>query len=83
MADNVLHQGVSGVTDLMIKPGMINLDFADIRSVMTKWAKPPMGRRSIRRRPRHGTAGSHSQPAAGQNNPERRTGFADQCHGRV
>ncbi|MBT6256645.1 MAG: cell division protein FtsZ, partial [Alphaproteobacteria bacterium] len=43
MADNVLHQGVSGVTDLMIKPGMINLDFADIRSVMTEMGKAIMG----------------------------------------
>lgn len=43
MADNVLHQGVSGVTDLMIKPGMINLDFADIRSVMTEMGKAMMG----------------------------------------
>ena len=31
---SVLHQGVCGVTDLMIKPGQINLDFADIRAVM-------------------------------------------------
>ena len=43
MADNVLHQGVSGVTDLMIKSGMINLDFADIRSVMTEMGKAMMG----------------------------------------
>jgi cell division protein FtsZ len=43
MADNVLHQGVSGVTDLMIKPGMVNLDFADIRSVMTEMGKAMMG----------------------------------------
>ena len=34
MADDVLHSGVRGVTDLMVVPGLINLDFADIRSVM-------------------------------------------------
>ena len=43
MADAVLHQGVCGVTDLMIKPGIINLDFADIRSVMTEMGKAMMG----------------------------------------
>jgi len=43
MADEVLHQGVSGVTDLMLKPGIINLDFADIRSVMTEMGKAMMG----------------------------------------
>ena len=42
MADAVLHQGVCGVTDLMIKPGIINLDFADIRSVMTEMGKAMM-----------------------------------------
>ncbi len=43
MADDVLHKGVSGVTDLMIKPGNINLDFADIRSVMSEMGKAMMG----------------------------------------
>ena len=43
MADEVLYQGVSGVTDLMLKPGIINLDFADIRSVMTEMGKAMMG----------------------------------------
>ena len=43
MADAVLHQGVIGVTDLMLKPGIINLDFADIRSVMTEMGKAMMG----------------------------------------
>jgi cell division protein FtsZ len=43
MADTVLHQGVCGVTDLMIKPGQINLDFADIRSVMGEMGKAMMG----------------------------------------
>lgn len=42
-ADRVLHSGVRGVTDLMVMPGMINLDFADIRSVMTEMGKAIMG----------------------------------------
>lgn len=43
LADDVLHSGVRGVTDLMIKPGMINLDFADIRAVMSEMGKAMMG----------------------------------------
>ncbi|MBF0250072.1 MAG: cell division protein FtsZ [Alphaproteobacteria bacterium] len=43
MADNVLYSGVRGVTDLMVMPGLINLDFADIRSVMSEMGKAMMG----------------------------------------
>jgi cell division protein FtsZ len=43
MADDVLHAGVGGVTDLMVKPGLINLDFADIRAVMSEMGKAMMG----------------------------------------
>ncbi|NNE78663.1 MAG: cell division protein FtsZ [Silicimonas sp.] len=43
MADDVLHQGVKGVTDLMVRPGLINLDFADVRSVMDEMGKAMMG----------------------------------------
>ncbi len=43
MADEVLQSGVRGVTDLMIKPGLVNLDFADIRSVMREMGKAMMG----------------------------------------
>ena len=43
MADEVLHSGVSGITDLMIKPGLINLDFADVRTVMNEMGKAMMG----------------------------------------
>jgi len=43
MADQVLDCGVRGVTDLMVKPGLINLDFADIRAVMTEMGKAMMG----------------------------------------
>jgi len=43
MADEVLHMGVRGVTDLMMMPGLINLDFADIRTVMSEMGKAMMG----------------------------------------
>ncbi len=43
MADNVLHSGVRGITDLMVMPGLINLDFADVRSVMSEMGKAMMG----------------------------------------
>ena len=43
LADDVLHSGVRGVTDLMVMPGLINLDFADIRSVMSEMGKAMMG----------------------------------------
>ncbi|TDG28511.1 cell division protein FtsZ, partial [Paracraurococcus ruber] len=43
MADAVLYDGVRGVTDLMIKPGLVNLDFADIRTVMAEMGKAMMG----------------------------------------
>ena len=43
MADEVLHSGVRGVTDLMVMPGLINLDFADVRSVMSEMGKAMMG----------------------------------------
>ncbi|MGQ0588745.1 MAG: cell division protein FtsZ, partial [Sphingosinicella sp.] len=43
MADEVLQQGVRGITDLMVRPGLINLDFADVRSVMSEMGKAMMG----------------------------------------
>lgn len=43
MADSVLQSGVRGVTDLMVMPGLINLDFADIRSAMLEMGKAMMG----------------------------------------
>jgi len=43
MADDVLYQGVKGVTDLMVRPGLINLDFADVRAVMDEMGKAMMG----------------------------------------
>ncbi len=43
MADEVLHSGVRGITDLMVMPGLINLDFADVRTVMNEMGKAMMG----------------------------------------
>ncbi len=43
MADDVLHGGVRSVTDLMMMPGLINLDFADVRTVMKEMGRAMMG----------------------------------------
>ena len=43
MADQVLYSGVACITDLMVKEGLINLDFADVRSVMSEMGKAMMG----------------------------------------
>ncbi|HPE31073.1 MAG TPA: cell division protein FtsZ [Parvularculaceae bacterium] len=43
MADQVLHSGVRGITDLMVMPGLINLDFNDVKTVMNEMGKAMMG----------------------------------------
>ena len=43
MADNVLLDGVRSVSDLIVKPGIVNLDFADVRTLMTLMGKAMMG----------------------------------------
>src|SRR3954468_19837399 len=43
LADQVLHMGVRGVTDLMVVPGLVNLDFADVRTVMAEMGEAMMG----------------------------------------
>jgi cell division protein FtsZ len=43
MADQVLNSGVRSITDLMVNPGIINLDFADVRNVMSEMGKAMMG----------------------------------------
>jgi len=43
MADSVLHQGVRSITDLMVKPGLINLDFADVQTIMKAQGRAMMG----------------------------------------
>ena len=47
MADNVLYMGVRGVTDLMMTKGLINLDFADVRTVMIQKGKAMIDRKSV------------------------------------
>src|SRR6202007_3211111 len=43
MADQVLYSGVACITDLMVKEGLINLDFADVRTIMAGMGKAMMG----------------------------------------
>jgi cell division protein FtsZ len=43
LADEVLHSGVRGVSDLVVLPGLVNLDFADVRTIMTDMGKAVMG----------------------------------------
>ena len=67
-ADNVLRQGVQGITDLITIPGLINLDFADVRAIMENAGSALMGigtaQRRVARRPRPPRP-AISQPAAG------------------
>jgi cell division protein FtsZ len=66
MADDVLHSGVRGITDLMVMPGLINLDFADVKTVMSEMGKAMMGTGEAEgEKPRHRRRrGCHRQPAA-------------------
>jgi len=43
MADDILRQGVQGITDLITVPGLVNLDFADVRTIMTDAGSALMG----------------------------------------
>lgn len=43
MADNVLHEGVRSITDLIINPGLINLDYADVKTIILNMGKSMMG----------------------------------------
>ncbi len=83
MADQVLYSGVACITDLMVKEGLINLDFADVRSVMREMGRADDGHgRSFGRRPRNGRCRSRDrQPAARRNLDEGRTGPAHLHHG--
>jgi cell division protein FtsZ len=58
-ADDVLRQGVQGISDLITIPGIVNLDFMDVRSVIAMPA-PPDGHRHGRRRPARGERGQAS-----------------------
>ena len=50
LSNDVLKHGVQSITDLMVRPGMINLDFADVETVMSSSGKAMMGIRRSRRR---------------------------------
>ncbi|MDL2263379.1 cell division protein FtsZ [Synergistaceae bacterium OttesenSCG-928-I11] len=43
LADNILHQAVQGVTDLILRPGLVNVDFADVRTIMSNAGAAIMG----------------------------------------
>ena len=56
MADDILRQGVQGITDLITVPGLINLDFADVRTIMREAGSALMGIGDrARRQPRRGS----------------------------
>ncbi len=79
MADQVLYSGVACITDLMVKEGLINLDFADVRSVMREMGRAMMGTGEASG-PGPRDAGCRScdcQPAARRNFDEGRTGPVD------
>ena len=85
LADDVLYQGVKGVTDLMVRPGLINLDFADVRAVMDEMGKAMMGTgEADGEKPRHSSRReSHCKSASGRNFAGRREGCTDQHHRRL
>ena len=63
LADDILRQGVQGITDLITMPGLINLDFADVRTIVNDAGTALMGIGIARRReprPRRGRRGDHS-----------------------
>ena len=64
MADQVLYSGVACITDLMVKEGLINLDFADVRSVMREMGKAMMGTGEAGGEGRSGGRGCNRQSVA-------------------
>ena len=85
MADEVLYSGVACITDLMVKDGLINLDFADVRSVMREMGKAMMGTGEVVRRQARDRGGREGdlQPAARRRLHARRQGAAHLHHGRA
>lgn len=83
-ADDVLHRAVRGISDLITVPGLINVDFADVRTVMSVSGPGHDGRRHRRgRRARHRSrAQGHHQPAAGRCVHCRGQGGAHQHYGQ-
>ena len=65
LADDVLRQGVQGITDLITVPGLVNLDFADVRTIMRDAGSALMGIGSaVRRQPGRGGRADRSLVAA-------------------
>ena len=65
MADQVLYSGVACITDLMVKEGLINLDFADVRAIMSEMGKAMMGTGEVdRRTARRAGGGSRDRQSA-------------------
>ena len=81
MADDILRQGVQGITDLITVPGLINLDFADVRTIMKdagsrSWESAPRGARiarsrlHVRRSPRRSSSSrSTARPGSSSTSP--------------
>ncbi len=84
MADQVLYSGVACITDLMTKEGLINLDFADVRSVTRDMGRAMMGtgEASGEGRARAAAEAADLQPAAGRDQHVRRDGSVDLHHRR-
>src|SRR5436853_1852380 len=69
MADQVLYSGVACITDLMVKEGLINLDFADVRAVMREMGKAMMGTGEASGEKRAPAAAEAAAPAATRPQP--------------
>ncbi len=84
-ADEVLLQAVKGISDLITVEGLINLDFADVRTVMGEMGMALMGTGNGQRRKEGGRSGpaGHLQPAPGRHHHHRRPGNPDQRHRRA
>ena len=81
-ADDVLRSGVACITDLMVKEGLINLDFADVRTVMANMGTALMGTGEAEgdKARASGRRGSDHQSAAGRSHDARRQGAAREHH---
>ena len=84
MADQVLYSGVACITDLMVKEGLINLDFADVRSVMREMGKAMMGtgEASGEGRAMAAAEAAIANPLLDETSMQRRQGPADLDHRR-
>ncbi len=83
-ADDVLRQAIQGISDLILVPGLINLDFADVKTIMSRMGMAIMGTGVAtgedRAQPRRD--GRHFEPAARGRQRERRARRHHQHHRR-